>query len=114
MKAPLSSLAELAQQVGEDAHAPVVLDGTGWHIANGLTVSANLTLLRLPAYSPELNPVEKVWQYLRDHYLSHRVLPDHEAVVAAACKAGSRLMAEPGRTASLTRFPWPPASVTTS
>ena len=107
-------LAELAQQVAEDAHALVVLDGAGWHIANGLNVPANLTLLRLPAYSPELNPVEKVWQYLRDRYLSHRVLPDYEAVVAAACKAWSRLVAEPGRIASLTRFPWLPASVTTS
>ena len=106
-------LAELALHVADDAHA-VVLDGAGWHVATGLTVPANLTLLRLPAYSPELNPVEKVWQYLRDRYLSHRVLPDYEAVVAAACQACNRLVAEPGRIASLTRFPWLPASVSSS
>ena len=56
-------LAELAKEVGENAHALVVLDGAGWHVAHDLPVPANLTLVRLPAYSPELNPLEKVWQY---------------------------------------------------
>ncbi len=107
-------LAELSGQIGEDAHAVVVLDGAGWHTAKALRVPANLTLIRLPPYSPELHPVEKVWRYLRDRSLSRRVLPDLDAVIDAAGDAWNRLIAEPGRVASLTRFPWPPASVSIS
>ena len=55
-------------------HAVLVLDRAGWHVSADLVVPANLTLVHLPPYSPELNPVEKVWHYLRDRQLSHRVL----------------------------------------
>lgn len=107
-------LAELSTHVADDAHAVIVLDGAGWHTANDLRMPANLTLVRLPPYSPELNPVEKLWQHLRERSLSHRVLPDYEAVIAAACDAWNRLIAEPGRIASLTSFPWLPMSVSNS
>jgi transposase len=107
-------LAELARAVPNDTHAVVVLDRAGWHISGDLAVPANLTLLHLPPKSPELNPVEKVWQYLRDRHLSHRVLADYDAVVGAACQAWNALTAEPGRLRSLSSFPWLPASVETS
>lgn len=74
----------------------------------------NLTLVHLPPYAPELNPVEKLWQYLRARFLSHRVLRDLDAVIATACAAWNRLVAEPGRGRSLTSFPWLPPSVSTS
>jgi DDE superfamily endonuclease len=78
-------------------------------------VPANLTLIRLPPYSPELNPVERVWEYLRDRWLSHRVLAGgYEAVRDAACAAWNALLAEPGRLRSLTSFPWLPTSITIS
>ena len=51
----------------------VVLDGAGWHAAGGLAVPENLTLLPLPRYSPELNPVENVWEYLRQNKLATRL-----------------------------------------
>ena len=107
-------LAELAQAVPSGTHAVLVLDRAGWHVSADLAVPTNLTLVRLPAYSPELNPVEKVWQYLRDRYLSHRVLAGYEAVLDAACQAWNAVCAEPGRLRSLTSFPWLPGSVTTS
>ena len=75
----------------------------------------NLTLVPLPPYSPELNPVERVWEYLRDRWLSHRVLAGgYAAVLQAACAAWNALLAEPGRLRSLTSYPWLPASVTSS
>jgi hypothetical protein len=59
--------------------------------------------------------VERVWEYLRDRWLSHRVLAGgYQAVVDAVCAAWNALLAEPGRLRSLTNFPWLPASVTTS
>src|SRR3954452_16498025 len=67
-------LAELARVVPAGTHAVLVLDRAGWHVSGDLVVPANLTLVHLPPYSPELNPVERVWLYLRERWLSHRVL----------------------------------------
>ena len=56
--------------MANDAHAVLVLDGAGWHQTGGaLRVPSNITLLHLPPYAPELNPVENVWQYLRSNKL---------------------------------------------
>ena len=108
-------LGELAAAVPAGAHAALVLDGAGWHVGEDLAVPANLTLAPLPPYSPELNPVERVWEYLRDRWLSHRVLAGgYEAVVDAACAACNALLAEPGRLRSLTSFPWLPPAVSIS
>src|SRR4051794_11333022 len=108
-------LAELSRAVPAGTRAALVLDGAGWHVSEDLSVPANLTLIHPPPYSPELNPVERVWEYLRDRWLSHRVLAGgYDAVVDAACAAWNALLAEPGRLRSLTNFPWLPASVTIS
>src|SRR3954447_18768163 len=108
-------LAELSRAVPAGTHAALVLDGAGWHVSEDLTVPANLILIHPPPYSPELNPVERVWEYLRDRWLSHRVLTGgYDAVVDAACAAWNALLAEPGRLRTLTNFPWLPASVSTS
>src|SRR4051794_23295917 len=99
-------LAEIGRHVTPGAHGVVVLDGAGWHAAGGLAVPGNLTLLPLPRYSPELNPVENVWEYLRQNKLSHRVWPDYEAIVATCCEAWNWLVAAPDRLASITRREW--------
>ena len=72
-------LAEIGRHVAPGAHAVVVLDGAGWHGAGGLAVPDNLTPPAAAARSPELNPVENVWQYLRQNQLSLRVWPDYDA-----------------------------------
>ena len=66
----------------------------------------NITLVPLPAYSPDLNPVERIWLYLRERYLSHRLWDDYEAVVDACCRAWNALTAEPGRIQSLCDYPY--------
>jgi hypothetical protein len=99
-------LAEIGRHVAQGAHAVVVLDGAGWHAAGGLAVPENLTLLPLPRYSPELNPVENVWEYLRQNKLGLRVWPDYDAIVATCCEAWNWLVAAPDRLASITRREW--------
>ena len=66
-------LAEIARHVAVDAHAVVILDQAGWHASNALIVPTNLTLLPLPPYSPELSPIENLWQFLRHNFLNARV-----------------------------------------
>jgi hypothetical protein len=99
-------LAEISRHVTPGAHAILVLDGAGWHGAADLAIPDNLTLLPLPPYSPELNPVENVWQYLRQNQLSLRVWPDYPAIVGTCCQAWNALMAMPDRVASITRRDW--------
>ena len=88
------------------AHAVLVLDGAGWHTSPRLRVPDNISLLPLPRYAPELNPVENVWQFLRQNRLSHRVWDSHDAIVQACCDAWNALMRMPGQIASITSRPW--------
>lgn len=46
-----------------------------------------MTLIFLPSRAPELNPVENVWQYLRQNWLSNRVFEGYDAIIDAACDA---------------------------
>lgn len=89
-------LAEISTQVAPGAHAVLVLDGAGWHQLGGqLRVPGNITLLHQPPYSPELSPVENVWQCLRQNHLSNRVFETYDAVVTACCEAWNALIATP-------------------
>ena len=99
-------LDRFAATLAPDEHAVMVLDQAGWHGARALRIPGNVTLLPLPPYSPELNPVERVWLYLKERYLSHRLLDDYTAIVEAACRAWNRLTAEVGRITSLCSYPW--------
>jgi hypothetical protein len=74
--------------------------------APALKAAANVTLAPLPLYSPELNPVERVWEYLKERSLSLRLLNDYDAIADAASKAWNRMCAEVGRNASLSSYPW--------
>lgn len=66
----------------------------------------NLSLVFLPPVSPELNPAENVWQYLRQTYLGNRVFQDYEDIVNRVCQAWRALLDEPGRIASITHRDW--------
>ena len=67
-------LAEISAAVAPGAHAVLILDQASWHISAGLVIPANITLLPRPAKCPELNPVENVWQFMYDDWLSTRML----------------------------------------
>jgi transposase len=89
-----------------DAHLVMVLDGAGWHVSRDLIVPPNITLVVQPPYSPELNPVERVWLYLRERFLSLRLLHSTDAIIDACCDAWMRLVGETDRTKSLCSYPW--------
>ena len=99
-------LERFARELAPGVHVALVLDRAGRHVARGLAVPANVTLVPLPPYSPELNPVERVWLYLRERFLSHRVLDGYAAVLDAACRAWNALAAETGRLTSITAYPY--------
>lgn len=100
-------LAEIGKQVCDTSHAVLVCDGAGWHQTGPrLVVPENLTVLRLPPYSPELNPIENVWQYLRANQLSRRIWQSYDDIVQACCDAWNCLIADTVRVASITTRKW--------
>jgi transposase len=85
----------------------LVCDGAGWHQrGERLTIPENITLLPLPPYSPELNPMENVWDYLRGNKLSHRVWDTYDAIVQACAEAWRFLMGDPDRIRSIATRSW--------
>ena len=71
-------LVEIAATVAPGAHAVLLVDQAGWHLSTGLVVPPNITIMALPPKCPELNPVENVWQFLRDNWLSNRVFKSYD------------------------------------
>ena len=65
-------LIEISAAVDPGAHAVLIVDQAGWHLTPKLAIPDNITVLALPPRSPELNPVENVWQFMRDNWLSNR------------------------------------------
>jgi transposase len=88
-------LAQFAAELPPDVHAVMVLDRAGWHTAAALRVPANVTLAHLPPKSPELNPVENLWHYLRSHYWSNRLYATWQDLKAAAVEAWRRVCLVP-------------------
>lgn len=81
-------LAEIATQIAPGAHAVLICDGAGWHQSGGeLRVPDNISLLPLPSYCPELNPMENVWKYLRENKLCAKVWNSYRMFPVFACNA---------------------------
>ena len=99
-------LAEISRAVDPGAHAVVILDQAGWHTSNSLVVPDNITLLPLPPRSPELNPVENVWQFMRDNWLSNRIFGGYDDIVALCCEAWNTLIDQPWRIMTIGMRDW--------
>jgi transposase len=84
----------------------MVLDGAGWHRAKRLQVPANMQLIPLPPWSPQLNSVEHVWDEVREKWFANRVFASMEAVENQLVTALATLEADAPQVASLTGFDW--------
>ena len=99
-------LEEIARAVDPGAHAVLILDQAGWHSTPKLIVPDNITLLFLPARAPELNPVENVWQFMRDNWLSNRIFHEYDDIVAHCCYAWNKLVDQPWKIISIGMRDW--------
>jgi transposase len=88
-------LLQFSRELPADAHAVMVLDQAGWHTATALNIPANVTLVHLPPKSPELNPTENLWHYLRSHYWSNRLYKTWDDLKSAAVEAWRRVCLVP-------------------
>jgi hypothetical protein len=100
-------LAEISTQVAPGAHAVLLCDRAGWHQTAGkLEVPGNVSLLPIPSYSPELNPMENVWAYLRANKLCALVWDNYQAIVDACRDAWAFLISDPKRIESIGHREW--------
>ena len=105
-------LKEISTQVAPGAHAALVCDGAGWHqMGETLQVPDNITLIPLPPYAPELNPMENVWEYLRGNELCRLVWNTYDAIVQACKRAWDFLIIDPDRIRSIGSRDWAWVSV---
>ena len=74
-------LDELSSIISMGRHAALIIDNAGWHTSHELQVPNNITLIRLPPYSPELNAMEQVWAWIKDRFLSNRCYKDYKDIV---------------------------------
>ena len=84
-------LRDVSTRIDCHSHAVLVVDRASWHRSKTLAVPANITLLHLPPYCPELNPIERLWLYMKRNFLSGRIFKDLAEVMDAGKKAWQRL-----------------------
>jgi len=84
----------------------MLVDGAGWHRSRDLKIPENIRLIRQPSYSPELNPVEHLWDELREKYLRNKAFRSLDAVEDALCTGLRELHCDHHRVRSMTNFPY--------
>jgi transposase len=96
----------IAAAVTPGKHGVVVADRAAWHMTEKLLVPANLSILPLPPYSPELNPVEQVWQQLRQSDWANRCFTNYDHIVDVCCQAWNRFSSQPDTIRNLCTRKW--------
>jgi transposase len=84
----------LSAEIKSGEHAVLIMDQAGWHKSKQMKLPENITVLLLPPYSPELNPVENLWHYLRSHFLANRAYRDYDHLLDAGTQAYRSLTKE--------------------
>ena len=99
-------LEQFSRQLAPGVRAVLLWDNAGYHVSRGLVVPSNVSLIGLLPYSPELNPVENLWHYLRSHYWSNRVFPDYESLREAAMEAWRKVCLDPEKIKTVCAAPY--------
>jgi len=82
----------ISKALAKNHHAILIVDGAGWHATSqDIKVPLNISLLTLPPYCPELNPVERIWLWIKDHHLSNIVIRRNDDIVTIGVNAWNKL-----------------------
>ncbi len=98
-------LEELSKAYPED-HILLILDNAAWHSSSALTKPKNIELYPLLPYTPELNPIEMIWDEVREKGFRNEIFRNLEAVIERLCETVRTLCNDPARIASITRRQW--------
>lgn len=104
--AMLAHLSDVSKNISEGKIAVMILDRASWHTTSKINIFPNIRLLPLPPASPELNPVEQLWQQLRDNSLANRSYKDYNDIELASCDAWTSYVNRKGAITSLCSRKW--------
>jgi transposase len=96
----------ISKRTQAERHAVVIMDGAGWHTDDIANEIDNLSIIKLPPYSPELNPVEQVWSWLRQHCLANRCFNGYEDIIHACSDAWNQFVADVQQVKKLCSRDW--------
>ena len=99
-------LNQISEQVEDGYHAIIMMDRASWHTTETLVIPKNIAILPLPPYSPELNPMEQVWQQLRKIGLSNTCFKNYHQIVDACCEAWNCFGDEEGNIQNIGHRTW--------
>lgn len=99
-------LKQLSQELAAGVHAVLVWDQAGYHTSNELQIPANISVIYLPPYSPELNPMENLWHFLRSHHWSNTLHRNYTALLDAATYAWQKVCLVPETVRSICNYPY--------
>ena len=96
----------ISKKVPEGRHGVIVVDGAAWHQAHLADKFDNLSIIKLPPYSPELNPIEQVWQWLRQNELANRCFKGYDDIVDECSRAWNSFISDASRVIKLCSRDW--------
>ncbi|MBT0142167.1 IS630 family transposase, partial [Vibrio campbellii] len=99
-------LEQISKATEKGRHAVVIMDGAGWHTDDIAREFNNVSTIKLPPYSPELNPIEQVWSWLRQHYLANQSFTDYNDIVSKVCRAWNGFLECKDRVTKISRRDW--------
>lgn len=99
-------LNQIAKRTQLGRYAVVIMDGAGWHTDDIVQDIDSLSIIKLPPYSPELNPVEQVWSWLRQHHLTNRCFSGYDDIVEACTSAWNDFISDAQRVISMCSRKW--------
>jgi len=102
----ITHLQQISDRTRADRHAVIIMDGAGWHSDNIDEGFKNLTIIKLPPYSPELNPIEQVWSWLRQHRLANRCFTGYDSIVDAVSGAWNDFVSDAERVIKMCSRDW--------
>ena len=99
-------LALISQKTKNGRHAVIIVDGAAWHQPYLADKFSNLTIIKLPPYSPELNPIEQVWSWLRQHHLANRCFKGYDDILDACSDAWNSFVSDAKRVTKMCSRDW--------
>jgi transposase len=99
-------LEQFSRQLAPGVHAVLLWDNAGYHVGKDLVVPSNVSLIGLLPHSPELNPVENLWHYLRAHYWSNGIYPDYDTLLEVATETWRTVCMDPEKVRSICAAPY--------
>ncbi|MGF1729834.1 IS630 family transposase [Photobacterium kasasachensis] len=99
-------LQQISNATEKERHAVVIMDGVGWHTEDTVHRFPNVSIIKLPPYSPELNSIEQVWSWMRQHHLANQAFENYDEIVDKVCSAWNSFLSNTQRVTKMCTRSW--------